>query len=133
MTKTVFKKLIVGTAILSTPLLYPTVASANSAPIVNQEAVNLLTVSLRDTVQAYDSLSAGDKTKANAKLSSAVQKLGSAVAKDPTLGVSTNNGKAQNVTTLHSQLKTLKTRMNSGELSEIQSELGRVLSTTGMI
>jgi len=55
MTKTVFKKLIAGTAILSAPLLYPAVASANSAPIVNQEAVNLLTVSLRDTVQAYDS------------------------------------------------------------------------------
>ena len=133
MTKTVFKKLIAGTAILSAPLLYPAVASANSAPIVNQEAVNLLTVSLRDTVQAYDSLSAGDRTKASKKLSSAVQKLSSAAAKDPTLGVSTNTGAAQTVTTLHSQLKAVKTRMASGNTSEVQSELQRVLSSTGMI
>ena len=133
MTKTVFKKLIAGTAIVSAPLLYPAVASANSAPIVNQEAVNLLTVSLRDTVQAYDSLSAGDRTKANVKLTSAVEKLSTAVEKDPSLGLSTNSGTAQNVRTLHSQLKAIKTRMASGNTSEVQSELERVLSAKGMI
>lgn len=133
MTKNAFKKLIASTAIVSAPLLFPAVASANSAPIVNQEAVSLLTVSLRDTVHAYDSLTAGDTAKANAKLSSAIQKLSFAVAKDSTLGVSTKSGTAQNVTTLHDQLKSVKSRMRVGDAADLRSELERVLSTTGMI
>lgn len=133
MTKSVFKKLIVGTALASSPFLFPAVASANSAPIVNQEAVSLLTTSLRDTVQAYDSLSAGETSKARTKLSSAVQKLSTAVAKDATLGVSTNSGSPQTVTTLHSQLKAVQSRMSNGSPTEVQSELERVLSQTGMI
>lgn len=133
MTSFNFKKLIAGTAVLSAPFLFPAVASANSAPIVNQEAVNLLTTSLRDTVQAYDSLTAGETAQARTKLSSAVQKLSTAVSKDPTLGVSTNGGNAQTVTTLHGQLKAVQSRMRSGETSEVRSELQRVLSQTGMI
>ncbi len=133
MTKTVFKKLIVGTAFLSAPLLFPAVASANSAPIVNQEAVTLLTTSLRDTAQAYDSLLAGQTAQARNKLSAAVQKLSTAAAKDPTLGVSTTTGSAQDVKSLHSQLKSMEARLNSGATSEVHSELQRVLTETGMI
>lgn len=133
MTKSVFKKLIVGTAVASSPFLFPAVASADQAPIVNQEAVNLLTTSLRDTVQAYDSLQAGETTQARTKLSSAVQKLSTAAAKDPTLGVSTTTGAAQNVTTLHNQLKSVKSRMSNATTAEVRSELQRVLSETGMI
>ena len=133
MTTTAIKKIIASTAIVSAPFLFPAVASANSAPIVNQEAVSLLTTSLRDTVQAYDSLQAGHTSKANAKLRSAVQKLSTAATKDPQLGVSTTTGAAKNVTTLHRQLKAVQSRMNSGNTSDVQSELQRVLSAAGMI
>ena len=133
MTTTVFKKLIASTAIVSAPFLFPAVASANSAPIVNAEAVDLLTLSLRDTVQAYDSLSAGDKTKARTKLSSAVSTLSTAAAKDPTLGVTTTSGAPKDVRALHSQLKNVTTRLKAGDAAEVREELQRVLSTAGMI
>lgn len=133
MTTPVFKKLIIGTAIASSPFLFPAVASANSAPIVNPEAVNLLTISLRETVQAYDSLSAGDTLKAKTKLSSAVEKISSAATKDPQMGISTTTGAAKDVTALHSELKSVHARIKSGDTSDVRSELERVLSTTGML
>lgn len=129
--KTVFKTPLVLSAALIAPLFYAGTANAtttaNSAPLVNQQAVEQLTTGLKDTLAAYDALNTGSVTTARAKLDTALRKMESALSKDATLGIAQTSAKA-----LHSDLKSVRTKMNSGDQMQVKSELSSVLSKAGV-
>jgi len=123
------KKSLVLTAALAAPLLMSAPASANTnSDLVNPQAVNQLTTSIKHTLEAYDSLNRGDVTVAKTKLDQAVRQLESAIAKDPTLGVSQKPAKS-----FHADLKMVKTKLNSRDSFEAKTELNNLLSSAGIM
>lgn len=123
------KKSLVLTAALAAPLVMSAPAMANTSnSLVNPQAVNEFTSSVKLTLDAYDSLQSGNMTVAKTKLERAVQDLERAIAKDPTLGFSQKPAKA-----FHTELKTVKTKLNSRDSFEAKAELDRVLSSAGIM
>lgn len=129
--KTVIKTPLVLSAALIAPLFYAGTVNAatptNSAPLVNQQAVEQLTTGLKDTLAAYDALNTGSVTTARAKLDTALRKMESALAKDATLGIAQTSAKS-----LHSDLKSVRTKMNSGDQVAVRAELQSVLNRAGV-
>lgn len=126
-----FKKtFVLATAIIS-PLLMSVPASANTntnGNLVDHQAVSLLTTSVKDSITAYDSLDRGDTVLAKKKLDLALQSMRSALAKDPTLALS-----QKRATSLHQDLKAVRTKLNSSDSYSAKSELRTVLSQAGVM
>ena len=124
---TLAKKPLVLSAALIAPFFISAPASANTNTLVNQQAVTQLSTSLKDTVQAYHALERGDATTARATLDKALRTMESAVAKEPTLGVAQTPA-----TALHSDLKSIHSKMRTADKNAVKSELGAVLSRAGI-
>lgn len=125
--KTAFKKPMVLTAALVAPFFMSAPASANTAPLVNQQAVQQLTTSVKETLAAYDALNTGDVSIARTKLDTALRTLESAVAKDPTLGIASTSAKA-----MHQELKTVRAKLNNSDRFAVKSELAQTLTRAGI-
>lgn len=123
------KKSLALTAALAAPLVMsaPAMANANS-DLVNPQAVNQFTTSIKHTLDAYDSLNRGDVTVAQSKLDQAVRQLESAIAKDPTLGFSQKPAKA-----FHADLQMVKTKLKSRDSVQARTELNSVLNSAGIL
>ena len=123
------KKSLVLTAALAAPLVMSAPAMANTnSDLVNPQAVNQFTTSIKHTLDAYDSLNRGDVTVAQRKLEQAVRQLEGAIAKDPTLGFNQKPAKA-----FHADLKTVKSKLSSRENATAKMELDNLLSRAGVI
>lgn len=125
--KTVFKTPLVLSAALIAPLFYANTATANTTPLVNQQAVEQLTTSVKDTLAAYDALNTGNVTTAQAKLDTALRKMESALAKDNTLGIAQTSAKV-----LHSDLKSVRSKMRNADQYEVKTTLRDTLSKAGI-
>jgi hypothetical protein len=126
-----FKKtLVLATAIIS-PLFIsaPALANANANQnLVDPQAISLLTTSVKDSITAYDSLDRGDTVLAKRKLDQALRSMQSAVTKDPTLALS-----EKRATSLHQELKAVRTKLNTSDSVSAKSELRAVLSQAGVM
>lgn len=130
-----FTKTLVLTAALTSPFVAPMAAHANTSGLqVDQQAVELVSASWKDTAAAYDGLKTGNTAQARRNLDAAIAKLSRANAKDPTLGVAVSNSNVPStVQGVHERLKTVKTRLASGEITQVQTELETLLGAAGVI
>ncbi len=127
MTTRFTRSCVLATAIIS-PLLMSVPAAANSSTsLVDQQAVSLLTNSVKDTLSAYDSLGLGDAVSAKRQLDKALRDMQQAVAKDPSLALS-----EKRASSLHQELKQLNTKMSSMDSFSAKAELETVLSSAGI-
>ncbi|WP_371397668.1 hypothetical protein [Fretibacter rubidus] len=124
---TLAKKPLVLSAALIAPFFISAPASADTSGLVNPQAVAQLSTSLKDTVQAYEALAQGDVTMARTTLDKALRTMQSAVAKEPTLGVAQTSA-----TALHSELKSIHSKMRTADKSAVKSELSSVLARAGI-
>ncbi len=128
MTKGLLKSLVL-TAAMATPLSMAPMAYANTGTsVVNPQAVNAFTQSVKTTLDAHDALARNDLSTARVKLDGALRSLETATRSDPTLGFAQKSGKA-----FHNDLKRLRSNLSVSNQYEVKTQLTSLLNEAGVV